>query len=188
MQSVFELAKKNYGRTWTIDMLQNLVGKGKLSVDEYVTITQSSAEDLIPSLELIKERKIAELSGACEANIVVGIDVDTTMGVEHFSLEITDQIEITNQFNEVLAGATQVLYHADGAGGNCRLFTAQEMTDIAIAVKSHVTYHKTYFNELKAWVNRCATVEAVTAIAYGASLPEDLDNHLVSLVGKSSIN
>ena len=42
MQTAYELAKKNYGRTWTIEMLQALVDKGKLSVDEYVEITPKS--------------------------------------------------------------------------------------------------------------------------------------------------
>lgn len=37
--SVFDLAKKNYGRTWTIEMIAALVGKGKLTPDEYREIT-----------------------------------------------------------------------------------------------------------------------------------------------------
>lgn len=186
-QDVYNLALKNK-KIWTIEMLQNLTSKGKLTVDEYVSLTNSSPEDLIPSLETIRDSKIAELSAVCEETIVTGVDVTTSMGVEHFSLEIVDQIEITNQYNKVVMGATEVLYHADGNGGNCRLFSAEEMTALANTALAHVTYHRTYFNELKALVNRSTTIEVVNGITYGQALPADLDAHLVSLVGKSSIN
>ena len=34
-----ELAQKNYNRTWTKEMVATLVSKGKLTADEYKTIT-----------------------------------------------------------------------------------------------------------------------------------------------------
>lgn len=37
--NAFDLAKKNYGRTWTIEMIAALVGKGKLTPDQYQEIT-----------------------------------------------------------------------------------------------------------------------------------------------------
>lgn len=37
----FEIAKKNYGRTWTDEMLAKLVTKGKLKASEYRDITGS---------------------------------------------------------------------------------------------------------------------------------------------------
>ena len=35
----FEIAKRNYGRTWTDEMLAKLVEKGKLKASEYKEIT-----------------------------------------------------------------------------------------------------------------------------------------------------
>lgn len=35
----FEIAKKNYGRTWTDEMLAKLVAKGKLRASEYKELT-----------------------------------------------------------------------------------------------------------------------------------------------------
>lgn len=37
--NTFDLAKKNYGRTWTIEMIAALVVKGKLTAAEYQEIT-----------------------------------------------------------------------------------------------------------------------------------------------------
>ena len=39
MLSNYELAKKNYGRTWTAEMLVKLVEKGKLKETDYNDIT-----------------------------------------------------------------------------------------------------------------------------------------------------
>ena len=39
MLNNYELAKKNYGRTWTAEMLKKLVEKGKLTEAEYNEIT-----------------------------------------------------------------------------------------------------------------------------------------------------
>lgn len=37
--NAYDLAKKNYGRTWTIEMLVALVGKNKLTPEQYEEIT-----------------------------------------------------------------------------------------------------------------------------------------------------
>ncbi len=41
--NVYEMAKKNYGRTWTKEMLAALVTKGLLTPEQYTEIT---GEDL----------------------------------------------------------------------------------------------------------------------------------------------
>lgn len=40
--NIYEMAKKNYGRTWTKEMLAALVVKGKLTPEEYLEITGES--------------------------------------------------------------------------------------------------------------------------------------------------
>ena len=37
--NIYEMAKKNYGRTWAKEMLAALVAKGKLTPEEYQEIT-----------------------------------------------------------------------------------------------------------------------------------------------------
>ncbi len=39
MESIVELCKRNYGRTWTKEMIASLVEKGKLSPEQYRQIT-----------------------------------------------------------------------------------------------------------------------------------------------------
>lgn len=37
--SIVDLCKKNYGRTWTIEMIAALVSKGKITSAQYFEIT-----------------------------------------------------------------------------------------------------------------------------------------------------
>lgn len=185
MQTAYDLAKRNYGRTWTIEMLQNLVNKNKLSVEQYVELTQQSTEDLIDSIDNIKAYKLNELSEICEQTILDGIDVETSQGIEHFSLTIYDQLEIKTLYDAIQNGATQVQYHADDE--MCRWFTAEEIINIYNLSMLHIAYNKTYFNHLKIWVLRTGTVEDVNLITWRTPLPEDLDVSLIDLTGKSSI-
>ena len=49
---------------------------------------------------------------------------------------------------------------------------------MARAATAHKLYHTTYYNHLAAWVRRCESAEEVSAITYGAELPEDLAEHI----------
>ena len=128
-----------------------------------------------------KELKIAEMSTACNAAIVAGMDVETTQGTEHFSLEETDQINLTTAYNAVLSGAPAYPYHADH--GLCRLFTADEIKAISAASIQHKLYHTTLCNHLLTWARRAETEEELDGITYTAdNLPEDLAANMAAIL------
>lgn len=39
MNKIYEMAKKNYPRLWNIDMLRNLVTKGRITAEQFEEIT-----------------------------------------------------------------------------------------------------------------------------------------------------
>lgn len=124
-------------------------------------------------LDEIRTDKLAELSSSCNAAITAGMDVETTQGTEHFSLQETDQINLTTALSAVQSGAAGYPYHADGQ--LCRLFTAAEIQAIAAASVKHKLYHTTLCNHLLTWARRAETKEELTGITYSADgLPEDL--------------
>lgn len=184
MQTAYELAKKNYGKTWTIEQIQALIGRGKLTVDQYVEITRRPMDDLTPTIDFIIAHKLSELSQACEQTITEGIDVETTIGSEHFSLEYTDQLEINNKYNQIKEGAESVLYHSDG--NTYRVFDAYEMKLISDSADKHIQYHRTYFNILKSYVTSLTSVDAVNDIIYGSKLPSELESKLNLLINNST--
>lgn len=129
----------------------------------------------------LRAAKEDELSAACNAAIVAGMDVETSQGAEHFSLQETDQINLTTALSAVQAGAAGYPYHADGQ--LCRMFSAAEIQAIAQASIEHKLYHTTLCNHLLTWARRAETAEELTGIAYTAEgLPEDLAANMAQVL------
>lgn len=131
------------------------------------------------SLEDKRAAKTAAMSAACNAAITAGMDVTTTQGTEHFSLQETDQINLTAAVTAVQQGAAGYPYHADGE--LCRMFSAAEIGAVGQASIAHKLYHTTYCNHLFAWIRR-ATASELAGITYGAELPDDLAASMQALL------
>lgn len=137
------------------------------------------------ALDEIRTDKLAELSASCNAAITAGMDVETTQGTEHFSLQETDQINLTTALSAVQSGAAGYPYHADGQ--LCRLFTAAEIQAIAAASVKHKLYHTTLCNHLLTWARRAETKEELSGITYAADgLPEDLAVNMAAVLAASA--
>lgn len=142
---------------------------------------KAAQPDPMDSLRAAKEDA---LSAASHAAIVDGMDVATTHGTEHFSLQETDQINLTTAYNAILSGAAGYPYHADGA--LCRMFTAEEITAISNASIAHKLYHTTLCNHLLTWARRAETAEELAGIAYTAEgLPEDLAANMAQVLAEA---
>ena len=137
------------------------------------------------ALDEIRTDKLAELSASCNAAITAGMDVETTQGTEHFSLQETDQINLTTALSAVQSGAAGYPYHADGQ--LCRLFTAAEIQAIAAASVKHKLYHTTLCNHLLTWARRAKTREELSGITYSADgLPEDLAANMAAVLAAAA--
>ena len=136
-------------------------------------------------MDEIRADKLAELSTACNAAITAGMDVETTQGTEHFSLQETDQINLTTALSAVQSGAAGYPYHADGQ--LCRLFTASEIQAIAEASVRHKLYHTTLCNHLLTWARRAETKEELSGITYAADgMPEDLAANMAAVLAAAA--
>ena len=140
------------------------------------------AENPAPdALESARTEKEAELSTACNQAITAGMDVTTTQGTEHFSLQETDQINLTTAYNAVVSGVPQYPYHADGK--LCRMFSADEIKSISAASIQHKMYHTTLCNHLLTWARRAETEEELAGITYSAdNLPADLAQNMTQIM------
>lgn len=152
--------------------------KNIITAQEYFDIT---GEKFTESLDNVKQAKILECDKACSQAIINGCDTTLTDGtVEHFAWTAEDQINIATAEKAIQGGATAFPYHADNK--LCRLYSAADIMKIITAATAHKTYHTTYFNHLKTWINRCETIEDVNAITYGATLPDDLLESLNTII------
>lgn len=138
-----------------------------------------------PDLSVLKAEKAAELSEACHAAIVAGIDVTLSDGTTgHFAMEETDQINLTTAYNAVQTGAAGYPYHADGQ--LCKMYPASDIIAISEAAMAHKLYHTTYCNHLMAWARRAETVDELSGITYGAELPEDLAANMAEVMSNAA--
>ena len=135
-------------------------------------------------LDVIRADKLAELSSSCNAAITAGMDVETTQGTEHFSLQETDQINLTTALSAIQNGSTGYPYHADGQ--LCRLFSAKEIQDIAEASIKHKLYHTTLCNHLMTWVRRIEDKKELANVKYSIeNLPQDLKQNMIDILKKT---
>lgn len=122
----------------------------------------------VPTLEDIKAMKINELSAICENQILNGVDVEIEGEIEHFSYKLEDQNELKSAFDLALQTGMSVPYHSDGNG--CKLYTVEQITSLYIAQQTNLTHNKTYFNQMKMYINTLDDMEVVKRITYGEML------------------
>lgn len=134
----------------------------------------------------IQAEKLSNLSAVCNQTIVAGMDVETTEGVEHFSLEETDQINLTTALSAIEQGAKGYPYHADKK--LCRMFTAVEIKAIAEKATAHKLYHTTLCNHLLTLARRATTTAELDKITYSADcLPLDLTQNMQKVLAASGV-
>lgn len=138
------------------------------------------------SFEEIQTEKLSNLSEICNQTIVAGMDVETTEGMEHFSLEETDQINLTTALSAIEQGAKGYPYHADKK--LCRMFTAVELKAIAEKATAHKLYHTTLCNHLLILARRATTTAELDKITYSADcLPPDLAENMKKILVAAGI-
>lgn len=137
--------------------------------------------------EEIQTEKLFSLSEICNQTIVAGMDVETTEGIEqHFSLEETDQINLTTALSAIEQGAKGYPYHADKK--LCRMFTAVELKAIAEKATAHKLYHTTLCNHLLILARRATTTAELDKITYSADcLPPDLAENMKKILVAAGI-
>ena len=132
---------------------------------------QEREEEYRRSLQFVKDKKIEYMSYLCHQTIENGILITLSDGLEHrFSLTENDQTNLMERQAQLMAGATQVSYHADGE--LCVYFSAEDMIAIIQASIFHKDYQTTYFNSLKHYINSMTDKNEVSAVEYGIEIPE----------------
>lgn len=150
-----------------------LTNAGVLQAVTIGWITTQDAVDILGSdnsLGIIRATKLQEISKACNATIIAGIDVPIGDRVDHFNLSLEDQSNINNLFRVVELGGTAYPYQADD--GTCAVYTASEIASIYVAAQTLITSQTAYHNALKEYVLSLENEEDITSVQYGMELPE----------------
>lgn len=143
-----------------------------INIPEYQNL---DAEQL---LAFVQERKLQELSHICNQTIESGVDVGMLDGqIHHFSLTTQDQLNLISLQAMIDQGMEQIPYHADGE--LCKFYTPVEIKMIISEATKWKTYHTTYYNALKNYVNSLDDPYVIANITYGIELPEEYQSDVL---------
>lgn len=174
---VIEITQQEY------DILKPAVENAPVPIEEeeepIVIIDPVNPADEI-TLEYVRTSKINEMSRACNQAIENGFDVEIEGEVYHFSLTVQDQLNLITLSSMAAQGLQQIPYHADGE--LCKFYTAAEINTIVNQATMFKTYHTTYYNALKAYINSLETIEEIGAITYGVELPEEFQTDVLRAI------
>lgn len=127
----------------------------------------------VPPLKEVQEAKITEINAAQQAAITAGVNVTLTDGtVEHFTLTDHDQTSLMGLQSQVMAGEQMIPWHTSDEAEHCKFYSNVDMALITAAALAYVTWHVTYFRDLRIYIRSLADKEAVAAVTYGMDIPE----------------
>lgn len=130
------------------------------------------------TIEYVKAVKSAEMSATCNKIITNGFDAILSDGENHhFSLTIQDQLNLITLSSMVAAGETVIPYHADGE--LCKGYSIEDITTIINTATSFKTYHVTYFNSLKVYIDSMNDINEVNNVVYGIDIPEEYQSDVL---------
>ena len=131
-----------------------------------------------PTTEYIRSVKLAEMNSTCNKTITNGFDITLSDGNSyHFSLTTQDQLNLITLASMVEGGETQIPYHADGEP--CKFYSVEDINAIITKATEFKTYHISYFNSLKIYINSMETKEEIATVTYGTEIPEEYQSEVL---------
>lgn len=177
MAIIKEINEEDYLNLLSALQTNEVIIKDNNNPEPLIPIVQPEEID-ITGIELIKSAKIKELSQICNQTIESGVDVGMLDGqTHHFSLTTQDQLNLISLQAMIDQGMEQIPYHADGE--LCKFYTPVEIKMIISEATKWKTYHTTYYNALKNYVNSLDDPYVIANITYGIELPEEYQSDVL---------
>lgn len=161
--------------------LDRLYISGKLTKEKYDYLKEL-ANSVDSSGEITsKEQMIAKLSKECEDRIINGIDFTWDGETHHYSLDITDQMQINVLLTNIKNGATKTSWHHNG--GKCEEWTAEKFLAFAEKALTFATYTKTRFNTgIRPLILSMEDIEQIKLITLDTELSVEVETEIANIV------
>lgn len=131
-------------------------------------------EPHVPTLEEVREAKVQEMNAAQQSIIRAGVDVTLTDGTnEHFTLTDHDQTSLMGLKTKVVEGEENIPWHTSDESVHCKFYSNADMALITDTALAYVTWHVTYFRDLRIYIRSLTTKEDVSAVVYGMEIPAE---------------
>lgn len=122
-------------------------------------------------IENVRERKINEINNAQQIAIQNGFDIEINGNIDHFSLTDHDQISLLGLFSMMQSGMEYIPWHTVNHDEACKYYTNEQMKSIIEKAMTFLTYHITYFRDLRIYINSLTDKSEIEAIEYGIQIP-----------------
>lgn len=131
----------------------------------------------VQTLEEAREAKVVEMNETQQKTIQDGFNVTLSDGtVEHFTLKDHDQTSLMGLQTRVLAGDEYIPWHTSDEAEHCKFYTNADMGLIVSAAMYHVTYHVTYFRDLRIYIRSMQAKKEVEEVFYGMEIPVEFQS------------
>ncbi len=132
-----------------------------------------SYEPYEPTLSESQESKIREMNNEQQKIIQAGINVTLTNGtIEHFTLTNQDQTSLMGLQAQVAQGSDNIPWHTSDQTQHCKYYSNADMSLIVSAAMQYITWHVTYFRDLRIYIRSLDDKDIVSNIYYGIEIPE----------------
>ena len=172
----FILSRDGYNDNWDYSKFKTIYrtieGGAQFSDDGSVYVApeppvipdQVLPDPYIPTLDDIKAEKIASMNTMQQDVIHRGINVTLTDGsVEHFTLTANDQTSLMGLQTQVAAGQNKIPWHTSDQSEHCKYYSNADMALIVAAAMQYVSYHVTYYRDIRIYINSLTDESAVNA-------------------------
>ena len=122
-------------------------------------------------IENVRERKISEMNTVQQSMIANGFDIVIDGKLKHFTLTDHDQTSMLGLMGQVQMGIEQIPWHTSDHDEHCEYFTNEQMKSIIEKATGFLTYHITYFRDLRIYINNLSSKEEIEAVEYGIQIP-----------------
>ena len=124
-------------------------------------------------MEEMQEAKVEEMSAMQENAIQAGIEVTLADGTaEHFDLTEKERNQLAVLQTMITRGDDKIPWHTSDETEHCKYYSSADMIRITTAAFEYVTYHETYFRDLRIYIRTLDTKSKVEAVTYGMEIPE----------------
>ena len=153
----------------------------QLSNDGSVYEEQPQPTPVEPTLDELKNQKIAEMNAAQQESIQNGVYVTLSDGtIEHFTLTDHDQTSLMGLQAKVVQGETQIPWHTSDVNEPCKYYSNTDMGLITETAMQAVTFAVTYFRDLRIYINSMEDSTSVKNVTYGMTIPKEYRSEVLA--------
>lgn len=137
-------------------------------------------EPYVPTLKEVQEQKISEMNAIQQQVVANGCEVQLSDGTkEWFTLTTNDQLSLNSLSVKASEGMSIIPWHPADESVHCKFYSEEDMKRITDTCMNFVTYHVTYFRDLRIYIRSLQTKEEVNAVEYGIDVPIEYQSEVL---------